>query len=434
MIPARGLWLLLIACAMLGAGVVAGLLPQAAWWFAAAGIAAVALCDALALRRLPNPEFNRELPPVLPVGVERDVELRLRNGGRWPLVVDVHDLHPGDWPVQALPQTFALPAGREVELVYRLTPAERGSFEFAGCAVRLVSPLRLWRQQRQLGEPQRVRVFPNFAPLAALALVGAEQASRVIGAHVQRRRGEGTEFQQLREYRDGDSLRQIDWKASQRARRLISREYQNERSQQVILVLDCGRRMLAQDAGLVHFDHALNAALMVAYIALRQGDAVGLLALGSRPRFLPPQRGMPVVDRLLDGVFDLKAEPLATDYLEAATQLALRQPRRALVLLLSNVRDEDIDELALAARQLQKRHLVCVASLRELVLDRAIQLPVYQLEDALRRAATAQYLESRQRAIDALRLTGVDVLDVTCHELPSALVQHYLAIKRAGRL
>ena len=100
----------------------------------------------------------------------------------------------------------------------------------------------------------------------------------MVGAHLRRRRGEGTEFQQLREYRLGDSLRQIDWKATQRARKLISRDYQDERNQQVMLLVDTGRRMLARDDGLSHFDHVLNAALLVAYIALRQGDVVGLLA------------------------------------------------------------------------------------------------------------------------------------------------------------
>jgi uncharacterized protein (DUF58 family) len=281
---------------------------------------------------------------------------------------------------------------------------------------------------------QTVKVFPNFAPLASLALVGSEQASRVMGAHLQRRRGEGTEFQQLREYRLGDSMRQIDWKASQRARKLISREYQDERNQQVLLVLDCGRRMLARDAGLSHFDHVLNAALMVAHIALRQGDAVGLLAAAETPRFLPPQRGLGTVDHLLNAVFDLQPRAIATDYLDVATQLAMRQPRRALVVLLTNARDEDIDDLLLALRQIGKRHLVCVASLREQILDDLMQQPIRKPEDAILRGAGAHYLEARDHAHTALRAQNIDVLDVTCDELPRALVEHYLAVKRAARL
>lgn len=427
----RWLWALL---AVLGALAVAGWLSVQAWLIAAGVALSVLLVDARRLQGLPSPVVERELPGVLPVGVEREVVLRLRSIHNQPLRLDLHDQHPADWPAIGLPQRLQLPAGRVLEARYRVRPAARGGAQFAAAALRLISPWTLWRQRRSGGEPQAVRVYPNFAPLAALTLVGAEQASRVVGAHLRRRRGEGTEFQQLREYRVGDSLRQIDWKATQRARRLISREYQDERNQQVLLVLDCGRRMRAKDGELSHFDHALNAALVLSYIALRQGDAVGLMAIGAETRFLPPQRGSDAVDRLLQGVYDLQPQAVATDYLDAAAELGIRQPRRALVVLLSNARDEDVEELGQAVRQLSRRHLVCVASLREAVLEESRSGAVEDLDAALGVAGTALYLETRQRAHAALRTLGADVLDVTCEALPAALVDHYLAVKRAARL
>lgn len=432
--PAPALVAALLSCALIAALALLGLLPGGAALAAAGLLLLVALPDALALRRLPSPQVERDLPPVVPVGVERAVVLRLRSSIGRPLAVQVHDLHPGDWPVFGLPRAAVLPPGRELDLTYRLTPGERGAFQFDGCALRLLSPLRLWRQQRRVAVPQLVRVYPNFAPLAKLALIGAERASRVVGAHLKRRRGEGTEFQQLREYRSGDALRQIDWKASQRARKLISRDYQIERNQQVMLLVDTGRRMLARDGNLAHFDHCLNAALMVAYIALRQGDGVGLLAAGGQTRYFAPRRGLGAVDALLNSVFDLHASAIATDYLDAARQMALHQPRRSLVLLITNVRDEDIDDLLAAVRQLQKRHLVCVASLREQALERPLDQPVADLAEAIGIGALAHYVEQRTRAHEALRAQGTDVLDVTCAELPAALVQHYLAVKRAARL
>jgi uncharacterized protein (DUF58 family) len=424
----------LLGCALLGGFAAFALAPFALFAAACALLVLLAALDALQVRALPTPAVARDLPPIVPVGVERSIALRLRHAGRRAITVDLHDLHPGDWPVFGLPRRAALPPQRETEVPYRITPAERGLFGFEGCALRLLSPLRLWSQQRVVPLRQSVRVYPNFAPLAKLAWIGAEQASRVVGAHLKRRRGEGTEFQQLREYRVGDSLRQIDWKASQRARKLISRDYQDERNQQVMLLLDTGRRMLARDASLAHFDHVLNAALMVAYIALRQGDAVGLLASGGDARFMAPRRGLGTVDSLLNTVFDLNARPVATDYLEAATVLGARQSRRCLVLLITNARDEDIEDLIGAVRQLQRRHLVCVASLREQVLDRAAHQDVVDFDAALNVAATLQYVEQRKRTHHLLRAQGADVLDVTCAELPAALVEHYLAIKRAARL
>ena len=432
--PAPALVVACIVCALIGALVVFAAAPFAAFFGACVVLLLVVVVDAWYLRGVITPSIERDLPPVVAVGIERVVTLRLRHQGRVPLQVEVHDLHPGDWPVFGLPRAVTLPVDRELEVQYRITPAERGTFHFDGCVVRLSSPLRLWRQKRTAPIPQSLRVYPNFAPLAKLALIGAEQASRVVGAHLHRRRGEGTEFQQLREYRTGDSLRQIDWKASQRARKLISRDYQDERNQQVMLLLDTGRRLLARDGTLAHFDHVLNAALMLAYMALRQGDAVGLLASGGASRYMAPRRGLGTIDALLDTLFDLDAQPVATDYLEAATQLSVRQSRRSLVVLITNVRDEDIDDLLAAVRQMQRRHLVCVASLREHVLDEVLSADVQDFAQAVTAAAMAQYIEQRTRAHQLLRAQGIDVLDVSCAELPAALVQHYLSIKRSARL
>jgi len=424
----------LCAVGAVGVLVVLGWIPLITFAVACAALLAVAVIDALRLRALPTPTVERDLPKIVPVGVERQISLRLRHDAARTLMVDVHDLHPGDWPVFGLPRRVELPPNREVDLPYRITPNARGRFRYPGCALRITSPWRLWRQRRIVAAEQSVRVYPNFAPLTKLALIGAEQASRVVGAHLRRRRGEGTEFQQLREYRLGDTLRQIDWKATQRARKLISRDYQDERNQQVMLLIDTGRRMLARDDGLSHFDHVLNAALMVAYIALRQGDAVGLLAAGGDSRFMAPQRGLGTVDTLLNTVFDLNASAVATDYLEAATVLGARQSRRCLVLLITNARDEDIDDLLAAVRLLQRRHLVCVASLREAALDRELKHGVNGFDDALMLGATAQYVEQRTRTHALLRAQCPDLLDVTCAQLPAALVEHYLAMKRSARL
>jgi uncharacterized protein (DUF58 family) len=432
--PALLLVLALVGWALLGLACAFDWLPMPLWFASGALVFVLAASDAVVLWRTGSPTVERDLAKIVPVGVEKEVHLRLRPAGRRNQRLRVHDLLPGDWRVQGLPRALVLHAGRETSLSYKFVPEQRGAFEFAGCQLQLSSMLRLWRQRRQIELRQVVRVYPNFAPLTRFALFSAEQASRVVGAHVRRNRGEGTEFSQLREYRVGDSLRQIDWKASQRSHKLISRDYQHERNQQVLMLIDTGRRMLAKDDTLSHFDHVLNASLVVSYLALRQGDAIGLLASGGDSRWLAPQRGLGAVDTLLNTVYDLHAQPVATDYLAAATQLTLRQRRRSLVMMITNVRDEDIEDLLAAVKLLQRRHLVCVASLREQVLDRTLEKPVDTLEQAISAGALARYLEERTRAHQALRSQGVMVLDVTCAQLPAALVERYLAVKREGLL
>jgi len=192
--------------------------------------------------------------------------------------------------------------------------------------------------------------------------------------------------------------------------------------------------MMAQEGELAHFDHVLNASLVVSYLALRQGDAVGLLASGGDSRWVAPKRGMATLDTLLRSSYDLQPRPVATDYLAAATELSLRQRRRALVMLVTNVRDEDIEDLLAAVRLLQKRHLVCVASLRERELDQAMEEEVRDLPGAIRAGAVARYLEQRTAAHEALRSHKVMTLDVASEDLPAALVERYLAVKRQGLL
>ena len=425
--------LLCVGWALLGVACSFALSPTEVWWASGAALMLVALLDGWRVRRYAMPDVMRDLPDALPVGVQRTVALRLDNGPR-KLRVDVHDLHPQDWAVDGLPRTLVLPSESTTQFQYVLRPTARGDAEFEGVQLRVYSPWRLWRKSRIVGTPQSVRVFPNFAPLARLAMLGSEQASRTVGAHIRRRRGEGTDFHQMRDYRVGDSLRRIDWKATARIRRLISREYQDERNQQLVMLIDTGRRMLARDGDLTHFDHVLDATLVVSYLALREGDAVGLMASGGAQRWVAPQRGGGAIDVLLRASYDLQPQPVATDYLAAATALSLRQRRRSLVMLVTNLRDEDMDDLLVAVRMLQQRHHVVVASLREEALDAVLDTDVNNLREALRAAATARYLQQRAAAHDLLRAQRVSVLDVTCAQLPGALVERYLAVKREGLL
>jgi len=427
LVAALGVW------GLVGVAASVGWIPARAWQMGGAVLLMLAGFDLMWLLQRPAPEVLRDVAGVLPLGIACEVSLHL-NPGRQRQTLDVYDHHPGGWVADGLPRRIHLHPDQVSTLSYTVYPDERGDHVFASTALRLVSPLRLWQHLRHGGAAQRVRVFPDTAPLTRLAWLTAENASRLVGAHLKRRRGEGTDFHQMREYRSGDGLRQIDWKATRRARKLISREYQDEKNQQLLLLLDTGRRMLARDGELPHFDHALNASLLLAYLAQRQGDAVGLMASGGETRWVPPRRGAGAMSALLNACHDLQPAPVATDYLAAAMELSRRQRRRALIMLMTNLRDEDVEDVLACVCLLQRRHLVVVVSLRERALDEVLAAPVETLTDALRIAATARYLAQRRAAHDTLRQHRVSVLDVTAEQLPAALVERYLAIKRAGHL
>ena len=242
------------------------------------------------------------------------------------------------------------------------------------------------------------------------------------------------EFHRLRDYRAGDSLRQIDWKATSRYRRAISREYQEERDQQVMFLLDCGRKMHALDGNLSHFDYTLNALLLLANVALRQGDSVGLMTFSGEQRWLAPRKGVSTLNLLLNSIYDLSTSTAPSDYLNAALQAQRRLSKRSLIVVMSNLRDEDSEELTLALQILRRKHLVLLASLRETVLGETLDADVTSFDQALRVAATHRYLTRRRTAHERLTANGALWLDVEPAQLSVQLVNRYLDVKTSGRL
>jgi uncharacterized protein (DUF58 family) len=300
--------------------------------------------------------------------------------------------------------------------------------------VRAASPFRLWQLTSRVGSAQTLRCYPDFAELADYALFATENRLSRIGVLRQRRRGEGLEFHQLREYREGDALRQIDWKATSRRGRLIAREYEDERDQQIVFLIDCGRRMIARDATLSHFDEVLNAVLLLAFVALRQGDAAGLMTFaGDAPRFVAPRKSRSTINLFLNTLYDAQPTLRPPDYHAAAIELARRLKRRSLVVILSNLRDEDEETLAPALALLKRKHLVMFANLRESALERIRAEPIRGLEDALRYAAGALYERDRATMTRRVESSGAMLLDVPPDRLAVALVNRYLDLKRSGR-
>lgn len=404
------------------------------WIAAAAAGVAWAVRAAFRLRAVPAPAVARTVAPVLPLGVPSEVTLRLESVAAASIDVEVFDLHPAPAAVEGLPRRVTVPAGGFTGIAYRLTPSERGDQRFDGCDLLLYGAADLWRRRVRVETVQPVRVVPNFRAVARFALLAVANQLGQIGVKLASRRGEGLEFEELREYREGDSLRRIDWKATSRRGQLISREYEDERNQQVVCLVDCGRRMRARDGAIAHFDQVLNTVLLLAYVALRQGDSIGVLTFSGERRWLPPVKGASALQTILNVVYDLRTSTSPSDFAEAATQLMQRQRRRALVLLISNVRDEDSDELLPAMRLLATRHLVLLASLRESVLKEGTEERVRDLPSALRVAAAHRYLADRRRTLETLQTGGGLVVDVEPDRLPVAVVNRYLEVKRSRRL
>jgi uncharacterized protein (DUF58 family) len=405
-------------------------------------LASVDLWRSLRLWRAAPLRIERSLPGAFSLGVPTVLTLTLVNEGAQAWQVSVFDELDAHFTFEGLPQTVAVPALSQVALRYTATATQRGVAQFGATQLRWRTRFGCFDMRQTLGEPRRLRVYPNFAALARYAWLSGDRRLAQIGIKTYAQRGLGTDFRQLSDYKTGDSLRHIDWKATQRQRRPIVREFQDDRDQCVLFLLDCGRRMRADEGALAlkansHFDEALNALMLLSYVALKEGDEVGAMTFGcpaDERRDFAPRKGTATLNALMNRLHDIQPGATHSDYLLAAQEMLRVQKRRALVIVLTNFRDEDAAELRPAIKLLRRKHLVLVASLRERVLGRIASQPLVHARDAVDVAAAHLFEQSRRDAF--ARVVGNDPLsvDVEPADLAVALVNRYHAVKRAGLL
>ena len=408
---------------------------------AALGIAWIA-ADALLTRRTwraAPPAFTRRLPNAFALGVARTIEGQLTNPGATPWQIDFIDHADPDLEMSGLPLTLTLPPKSQTALRYSVQPRRRGRVEFQPAALRVTSRGGSFEWQCRIGEAATRQVFPNFAAVARYAWLATDRRLADIGIKTQVQRGEGTDFKQLAEYRTGDSIRHIDWKATLKQSRPIVREFQDERDQCVIFLLDCGRRMRADEGAAnmkgSHFDEALNALMLLAHVALKDGDEVGALSFGHADRrAFAPRKGRATLNALMAKLHDIQPDATHSDYLLAARDLMQVQRKRALIVLLTNFRDEDAAELEPALALLRSRHLVLLASLRERALRELAEQPLTDTARAVEVAGAHLFAQARRDAFRRLAARDALLIDVEPERLAAELVNRYRAVKRAGLL
>lgn len=406
------------------------------FWLVSGGVLLVALIiDWLACQQLKNRfKVERVINQNLAVGVNTKVSLTIHHPFKRHARIFIADYIPNESKAPKSKQWVDLKEGQFSTITYQFRPIERGNFDFPCTQILFTSSLGLWQKSIRCQNFQTVKVYPNFKSVSDYTLLAIDHHTSRIGIKLKPRRGEGLTFHQLRHYRPGDLMRQIDWKATSRSKKLISKEYQDERDQQVVFLMDCGRRMRSKDGLLSHFDVSLNAALLMGYVALRQGDAVGLMTFAGQQRQLAPMKGGAQLNTLLDTVYDLEPSLSAPDYLDIAKKVKQSIHKRSLIVILTNVNDEHFDNLKAAARLMQQKHLVLVANLREQVLDTLLEKPIHQFNDALTYLGNLRYRQKRDETQRALLAKHLMCIDTTPDYLAPSLVNKYFDVKRGGIL
>lgn len=421
-------WLLAVLIIWTVLGVAASLWPPAAAWWGMAGfcIGIVVLFDALVTLVLRPPKIQRTLPGRMALGIPGEVKLRLINPSRKHLHLAVYDGLPPDAECDTFPWRGWVKAGSYLDVDYPVTLNQRGELTFGQTHLLLTSLLGLWSRRFLRCSEGSVKVYPNYQPVLSYALLAMSHRQEHTGIVRKNRAGLSRDFHQLRDYQMGDALSQIDWKASSKKQSLISRDFQEQLDQSVILMLDCGRRMRTIDGELSQFDHCLNSMLLLSYIALRQGDHVGVLSFGGTDRWLPPVKGAPAMTTILNHLYDYETSPFPSDFSEAAERLLRHQRRRSMVVVMTNLRGEDASEIREPLRKLREKHVVVLASLRESGIGEMLDKDLHTFDDALGYLAAQNYAAERQNVLATLKADGIVTLDETAKEFPIALTNTYL--------
>jgi uncharacterized protein (DUF58 family) len=423
----------------------AGLAPAFALRLAVgvlAGLTVATGIDYLVSRRtwrLAPPTLTRHLPAAFAIGVAREVRLTIQNTGATAWQCALHDFVDPTIQTRALPMRLTMPAHSQVETSYTMVPTSRGEVTFSPADLRIRSRWGLCELLDRIGTSERRRVYPDFSQVARYAWLAGDRRLQEIGIKTYQLRGQGTDFKQLSEYRVGDSVRHIDWRATLRLNKPIVREFQDERDQCVVLLVDCGRRMRADDRvgrlGTTHFDQVLNAAMLLTYVALKQGDAVGAMTFGTpvgEERSFAPRKGATALNALMGQLYDVQPTPTHSDYVAAAQAVLRQHHKRSLIIIITNFRDEDSAELSQALRLLRPRHLVLLASLREQIVRELQSQPLSSGEAAIEVASAHLYEQSRRDAFNRLAKNPTLMVDAEPERLGVELVNRYHALKRAG--
>jgi uncharacterized protein (DUF58 family) len=391
----------------------------------------VACVDLLLSSSLGRIELHRESADVMSVGARNAVRIWLTNRNARLVTVEFHDEPPLPCSTDGLPFEIAINPFRPTYRVYHVIPHHRGQNKFGDVYLRCRSRWGLWTLCDQRPMPQAVRIYPDIQAVHGMELLARKNRIAETGVKLSRLRGRGTEFERLRDYIREDEYRHIDWKATARHRRLISREYVVERNQNVLFLLDCGRSMCNAVDGISHLDRGLNAAIALSYVALRQGDNVGFLACSNKvERWVRPMRGTGAIQTLIRHTYDLEATYEASDYGLMVEELRHRFRKRSLVILLTHALDElHLKAISQHVRQLRTPHLVLGAFLRNVPLvQRLSTIPRTDVE-SFQVAAAAEMVLQQTHQIAELQRSGLLVLETPPDQLSAHLINQYLDIK-----
>ncbi len=401
-----------------------------------AGLVAVAARDLALLPGRKGYSVRRTTPEPFSLGEPEEVSIVVTNPAAASLLAEVADHAPAGLRPHPREIRGRFDPRGVLKVSYTTFSPKRGAYAFGPVDVRVWRERGWWNRQLRLADPHEVAVFPNVVAIKRIQLSLRRGLRAMAGMRRARPPGASTAFAGLRDYVRGDDVRRVSWTATARRDRPVVIEVEAERGQQVIIALDCGRLMTAPAGDLDKLDHAVNAALMLAWVAQAYGDRVGMMTFDDRVTgFIKPERGAAQLRRITEALYAIKPEYVEPDFGHAMTHLALRVGRRSMVVMLTDVQDPEASrELVAHALRLAARHLVMVVAMSDPAVLSARDDPIVTTNRAYEWAAAEEFVSSRRESFELLRRGGVLGLDVVAGRLSPALVERYLELKERALL
>lgn len=392
--------------------------------------------DALLLPRRSEIEVKRVLSERISLGYPTLARFEVTNRCRRPMNVFIADELLETMTAEPEICECVCQAGETKTLEYRITARERGRYELPSLNVRVLPLMGLLYRQFKITCSGELQVFPNLMNLKRFELLTRRGASLTEGLARIKRTGAGSEFESLRHYIPGDEMSRIEWKATAKRSRLIVKNYEPEQQQSVLVAIDVGRATAGEFEGLSRLDYMVDAALMLAYTALRQRDYFSLLAFSDRiERYLPPINGLKNVDRVARALFDLKSRLVESDYGAACRFLSLRNRKRSLLCLMTDIIDAEANSIILAyMARFARYHLPIAVTLSNPEIEEVAHEPLVGCKDIHSKAVALDVLTAREQALAMMRQSGVSVLDVPPNALTPSLITRYTKIKASRQL
>ncbi len=376
------------------------------------------------------------MEPQLSNGAPNRIQLLLSSRLGSTARVRVRDDVPPAFDVDRRTQEVTLAAAGTTALEYVARPRHRGTYRFGDVHLRARTALDLAERQWRVPLAREVKVYPNLLEIRRYEVSVRRGLAYDAGMRRARVAGAGSVFERLREYVPDDDPRRISWTATARRARPISVEYEAERQQRVLVLLDVGRMMSSTLAGLTKLDHAVNTALMLSFVAINKGDEVGLLAYAdSVAAYLPARRGKGQFRRITEELQRLQPHLTEPDHLGAFTFLRGRSSRRALVVLFTDLIDEEVSRgLVHAVADLAGNNLVLAVTLADPHVAEIAAVRPRSSTELYEKVVAGEVVEARAAALAVLQRRGVHSVDVPASQLTVATIQRYLELKRRALL